>query len=129
GIVTEMIMSVRQIKAGLRPKLLDECGLVAALEWESERFQTRTGAKCVVRAVPEDLALPAQTATELFRIFQEIMANVAEHAQARRVEVALKQEAKGLILKVSDDGRGITAEQSSDPKAVGLLAMRERALG
>lgn len=126
-IILEVIHSLRKIKAELRPKVLDEFGLVAALEWESEAFQSKTGLSCRFRAEPDQMTVAPNVGTELFRIFQEILANVAAHAKARRVQVELRQDAKRVTLQVQDDGRGITAEQIASAKSIGVLELRERA--
>lgn len=126
-IVTDMIQSLRKIKAELRPKVLDEFGLVAALEWESTAFQRRTGIKCRFNANPDEMVLSPHMATEVFRMFQEIISNVAEHAQARQVGVEVTQDQAGLMLRVHDDGKGITRQQRESPKSLGLLELRERA--
>ena len=125
-LINDMIHSLRRIKAELRPKVLDEFGLVAALEWESEVFSKRRRIECRFHAEPEDMEVPSHLSTELFRMFQEILANVAVHAKAHRVQVDLKQERSWLILQAKDDGLGITPEQMASSKSVGLLELRER---
>jgi signal transduction histidine kinase len=119
---------VQKIKTHLRPKLLDEFGLVAAVEWEAKEFEKRTSIACHVE-MPEDERLPLDTKarTELFRVFQEIMANVAKHAGARNVRVLVRRTAALLELKVCDDGRGIAEAALRDQRASGLLEIRERA--
>jgi signal transduction histidine kinase len=111
----------------LRPKVLDEFGLIAALEWQSEEFSLRTGIKCRMRAPSADLTLPTPLATELFRMFQGILVNVSEHAEARSVTVEVKHRRTWLFITVRDDGRGITREQIDSPKSLGLLELKERA--
>ena len=126
-IVNEMIRSLRKIIAELRPKLLDECGLVAALEWESEGFMKRTGLKCRLEAHPEELTLPPDVASGLFRMFREMLSNIEKHAQARQVDIEVKQDGSGVILRVTDDGKGIMPEQIRSSNAMGLIEIRERA--
>jgi signal transduction histidine kinase len=126
-LVADMINSLRRIKGELRPKVLDEYGLIAAVEWESNEFARKTGIRCAVRAEPEEIAMTAGTATELFRIFQEIMTNVEKHAHAKRVEVLIRQEGQKVILRVGDDGIGISTEALKRASSVGLLELRERA--
>jgi signal transduction histidine kinase len=122
----EVIGAVRRISAELRPGILDDLGLRAAIEWQAEEFARRTGVPCAVRAEVGDLRLDRGLATTVFRIFQEALTNVARHASATRVEVSLGLERGNLRLEVADDGVGVPA---GGPRigALGLLGMRERA--
>ena len=99
----------------LEAQSLDDLGLVAAIEWQAEEFQERTGIECEVLVDREDLSVDADLATTLFRIFQEALTNVARHAQAGRVLTRLNRRGDTLELEVRDDGRGITGEQLADP--------------
>ena len=121
------IQTVRRISSELRPRILDDFGLAAAIEWQAEEFQNRTGIKCEVTLDNENIILDPDFSTMIFRIFQESLTNVARHANATRVEVSLKKKADKLVLEVKDNGKGITEEQISDPKSFGILGMRERA--
>jgi PAS domain S-box-containing protein len=116
-----------RIAAELRPSVLDDLGLVEALEWQTKEFATRTGIRCQLHAELETLALNLEQSTALFRIFQEALSNVQRHAQATEVEVVLQEAAAEIVLTISDNGCGITAAQQSNPSALGLLGMRERA--
>jgi PAS domain S-box-containing protein len=127
-LIDETIQKVRQISTELRPSVLDDLGLAAAIEWQAREFQRRTGIKCTITALAEDVALGPEKATAVFRIFQEILINIARHAGATFVEIAMQELDGSLILKVSDNGRGITERESSHNKSLGLLGMRERAL-
>jgi PAS domain S-box-containing protein len=120
------INTVRRISAELRPGTLDVLGLMAALEWQAEEFQNRTGIECNLITVPEEISLDEKLSTDLFRIFQEIITNVARHARATKVTASFKKKNEYLELKVKDNGRGITAEQISDPTSFGLIGIRER---
>ncbi len=120
------IETVKRISTELRPGVLDDLGLTAAIEWQAEEFQHRTGITCEVRSDPRDIILDRDRSTAIFRIFQESLTNVARHAQATRVTASLKEKAGTLELKVRDNGRGITKEQISDPKSFGIMGMRER---
>jgi signal transduction histidine kinase len=121
------IQTVRRIATDLRPGILDHLGLVAALEWQANEFQTRTGIKCDVHARLHDPQLQPQLATAFFRIFQETLTNVIRHAGATQVAVHLKQANGRIILEVKDNGRGISPEEISNTRSMGLLGMRERA--
>jgi signal transduction histidine kinase len=121
------IQMVRRISTELRPGILDHLGLAAALEWQANEFQTRTGIKCDVLA---DLRVPLlnhELNTAFFRIFQETLTNVIRHAGATHVTVSLKGSGDLIVLEVKDNGRGIAKEEISNTKSMGLLGMRERA--
>jgi signal transduction histidine kinase len=125
--VDTTIASVQRIVAELRPGVLDDLGLVAAIEWQCRDFQRRTGITCRCIVSHEDLKLEPEQATAVFRICQEALTNVARHAHANAVDVHLK-EGDGIIhLYVQDNGQGISEEKLSDSKSFGLLGMRERA--
>ncbi|MFB0519206.1 MAG: response regulator [Acidobacteriota bacterium] len=126
-LVDMTIHKAQGLSAELRPGVLDDLGLVAAIEWQLEEFQNRTGIKGKFALDPEDFILDQERSTTIFRILQETLTNVVRHAQATRVKVSLKKKAGQLELQVRDNGRGITEEQISDPEAFGLIGMRERA--
>ena len=126
-LTSATLKTVRRISTELRPSLLNHLGLVAAIEWQAEEFQNRTGIGYKITIDPEDITLDEKCSTSIFRIFQETLTNVARHARATRVEVSLKEKAGTLELKVRDNGNGITKEQISDRRSFGLLGMRERA--
>ncbi|NUP09232.1 MAG: PAS domain-containing protein [Polyangiaceae bacterium] len=123
----EVVKLVRRISAALRPGVLDDLGLRAAIEWQSEEFEKRTGTRCTLSSNVSELPLDRDVSTNLFRIFQEALTNVARHARANAVEVELKTEEQRLSLVVRDDGRGISADVASHPRSLGLLGIRERA--
>jgi signal transduction histidine kinase len=125
-LLDEAIQSVRRIGSELRPAILDDAGLVAAIEWTVDEFQARTGTRVEVSLPDADLALGRETATALFRILQETLTNVARHANATRVSVRLAKEDGSLILEVRDNGKGLNEEQLSGKSSLGILGMRER---
>jgi len=127
-MVDAAIHSVQRIATGLRPAVLDSLGLCATVEWQARDFQDRTGIPCLASVPKKGLAVDRDTATATFRILQESLTNVLRHAQATRVEILLRQEAGQLILRISDNGRGIPTETLSSPLSIGLAGMRERAL-
>ena len=122
-----VIQRVRRISAELRPGVLDDLGLVAAIEWQAGEFEERTGTPCVIRTSAIDGAVGGRLATAIFRIFQEALTNVSRHAHAAHVEVRVEIEGGALVLEVRDDGVGITLEAAQSPRSLGLLGIRERA--
>jgi PAS domain S-box-containing protein len=127
-LVDKMISTVRRIASELRPRTLDDLGLTAALEWQAQEFEKRTGIRCVVDLPQEELALDSGGSTAIFRIFQESLTNVARHAQATRVEARLERQGDQLIFQVHDNGRGFDAEQAKERRSLGFVGMQERAL-
>jgi PAS domain S-box-containing protein len=127
-LVDETIQSVRRIATELRPGILDDLGLVAAVEWAAEEFQARTGTTCRVRLPESDIAMDPDRATALFRIFQETLTNVARHANATEVDVTLARSNGDLSLEVRDNGKGIADAKLIEGHSLGILGMRERAL-
>jgi signal transduction histidine kinase len=125
--IDTMIKTVRRIATELRPGMLDDLGLAASIEWQARDFGKRTGIVCAVRVPAEDLALTRSQSVALFRIFQEALTNVARHASAHHIKVALAATPEVVTLQVHDDGRGIQAQEIADLHSLGLLGMRERA--
>lgn len=124
----ELIQHVRRIAADLRPGVLDDLGLRAAIEWEAEQFEERTGTSCrIISNLADEQPMDRDLSTTVFRILQEALTNVARHASAERVDVTLDAEGGALRLVVSDDGRGISPDAARSPKSLGLLGIRERA--
>lgn len=127
-LVDDTIQSVRRISTELRPGLLDDLGLVAAVEWAGEEFEARTGTKCRLDLPEDDISIDPELATAVFRIFQETLTNVARHADASEIEVQLTKDARDLILEIHDNGGGIPEDKLSNGESLGILGMRERAL-
>ncbi|MGD0918093.1 MAG: PAS domain S-box protein [Thermodesulfobacteriota bacterium] len=127
-LIDTTIQSVRRISTKLRPGVLDDLGLTAAIEWQAQDFQTRTMIQCEFRSNLKEVDLDRDRSTTIFRILQETLTNVARHASATRVNIYLNEAANSLVLIVEDNGRGITEKEILDPKSLGLLGMRERAL-
>src|SRR5207248_694867 len=128
GLIDATMESVREIMTRLRPEVLDRLGLAAAIGWQAGEFQRRSGIRCNVALPAEDLLLDTDRSTAVFRIFQELLTNVARHAGATRIDVAVRSESNELVLTVEDNGRGIDAEVARSPKSLGLLGVRERVL-
>jgi len=126
--IDRLINAVRRISSGLRPEVLDEIGLAAALEWQAREFQKRTGTRIQLNIAPEFREPDKERATALFRIFQELLTNVARHANATRVTATLDSSPSALTLVVSDNGRGIRDEEIESRRSLGFLGLRERVL-
>lgn len=128
ALIDGMIEAVRRIASDLRPGVLDDLGLVAAIEWQARDFEQRTGIACTLTAPADDIPIERDAATAAFRIFQEILTNVARHSRGSNVEASLSTEGKNFVLEVKDDGRGITDNELAGRGSLGLLGMRERAV-
>jgi PAS domain S-box-containing protein len=122
-----LVSSVRRIGTELRPGILDDLGLTAAIEWQLQEVHKRTGLSYKLTLPEDDIALDQARATGMFRIFQEALTNVLRHASAGEVTVRLVPLPNTLVLEVADDGKGITSGQLADRSSLGLLSMRERA--
>jgi len=127
GLIDTTVHVVRRISSELRPPILDDLGLAAAIEWQMQQFQARTGIMCQYDGSGESLDLDQEQSTAIFRIFQEALTNVLRHAQATRVDVTLEEKGTELVLKIRDNGRGITEGEQDGLCTLGLLGMRERA--
>lgn len=127
-LVDQMIFTVRRIASDLRPRTLDDLGLTAALEWQAQEFESRTGIRCALVLPGEELTLDAERSTAIFRIFQESLTNVVRHSRATRVEAHLEKQQNELIFLVRDDGVGFDIAQTRTRKSLGLVGMQERAL-
>ncbi|QPD02444.1 MAG: hypothetical protein Nkreftii_000218 [Candidatus Nitrospira kreftii] len=125
--VDATIASVQRIVTELRPRILDDLGLVAAIEWQCQDFQQRTGIPCTCVSSADDIAMEPEQATSLFRICQEALTNTARHAKATAIQVLIKQLDNNLLLAIQDDGVGISCEKLTESTSLGLLGMRERA--
>jgi signal transduction histidine kinase len=120
------VSAVQRISSELRPSVLDDLGLVAAIEEAARTFEARSGIECelsVTGNVPHD----SEIVTAIYRIVQEALTNVARHSNATRTELRLRQRGDEVLLEIRDDGRGVTAEESGDPLSLGLTGIRERA--
>jgi signal transduction histidine kinase len=120
--------TVRRIATDLRPSVLDDLGLVAAVEWQAQEFERSTGIPVQLEMQAEHVELEDVCATTAFRILQETLTNVARHAQATRVNIALRVRAEALTLEVRDNGRGISKAEMASPQSLGLVGSRERAI-
>jgi PAS domain S-box-containing protein len=126
-LVDATINVVRRISSELRPGVLDDLGLVSAIEWHCQQFQVNTGLECECDLLVDDVELNQEQATVVFRILQEAMTNILRHAQATKVSVLIEEEDGEIVLEVADNGRGITESEKLGAHSLGLLGMRERA--
>jgi PAS domain S-box-containing protein len=122
------IGSVRRICSDLRPSVLDHIGLTAAIEWQVQEWQQKTGVRCSTSSTIDDESVDAGRATAAFRVLQEALTNVARHAQATSVRVRVWTEEARLRLEVRDNGRGIPEATIGESTSLGLLGMKERVL-
>ncbi len=125
-LVDATIDSVHRIITELRPILLDDLGLTAAIEWQAQEFQNRSGIECDVYVDCKENSIEKELETALFRIFQETLTNIARHAGATMVRVRLTQKENELCLEVVDNGKGITRKQIEDSRSFGIIGIRER---
>jgi signal transduction histidine kinase len=126
--INDGVKAVRTICSRLRPGVLDDLGLAAAIEWQASEFASRNDIQCRVSVPPVDLHLNGDRATATFRIFQECLTNVVRHAQAKVVRASLVQEDENILLVVQDDGIGFCkSELSRSLGSLGLMGMKERA--
>jgi signal transduction histidine kinase len=124
--IDSTVTAVQRISSELRPSILDDLGLAAAIDTEAQLFEQRTGIECELSLAP-DLQLDRVTATAIYRIIQEALTNVARHSNATRVELRLRDRAGEVLIEIRDDGRGVEPEKVGDPKSLGFVGIRERA--
>lgn len=127
-LLDENVHLVQRISSELRPGMLDLLGLSAAIEWQAAQFRDRTGIKCDFISIPEDTVLDETSSIAIFRIFQEACTNIVRHAKATKIEIVLKETPEEVELKISDNGKGITDKEISNPKSFGLMGIKERAM-
>ncbi|HOO46317.1 MAG TPA: PAS domain S-box protein, partial [Deltaproteobacteria bacterium] len=118
--------SVRRISMDLRPALLDQLGLVAAIEWQTQDFEKRTGIACSLEIEPGMSIRNKDLSTTIFRVFQETLTNITRHAKATRVDVRMRKINGSISLDVKDNGIGIPKDEVINPRSFGLIGMRER---
>ena len=127
-MIDSSVESVQKISAKLRPGILDELGLIAAIEWQAEEFEKLTDIKCSLVLPKDEIKLESNKTTAIFRIFQEALTNIARHSEATKVAVSLFNHQSNIYLEIQDNGRGITQEQIKDFKSLGIHGMIERAM-
>lgn len=125
-LVGDTIKTVQRLTSQLRPEILDDLGLESAIEWYTQEFSQRTGVE-VLLEMDSGIAIAPDTSLTLFRIMQESLTNIARHAKATRVEIALKSTGESINFRISDNGIGITETGLKSKKSFGLIGMKERA--
>jgi PAS domain S-box-containing protein len=128
GFIDEAIHSVRKISTELRPGVLDLLGLTAAIEWQAKEFKKQFNIACNVDVPKESIPLQEKSSLILFRILQDALKNVVDHAQATHVHIRLRADAELVELLIEDNGIGVTEEQLKSPSSIGFVLMKERAI-
>ena len=126
ALIDSAVKTVRRISRELRPGLLDDLGLTAAIEWQVGEFQQRTGIRCDLLREPEEIIVEQDISTAVYRIFQEALTNIARHSGATMVKIFLQMKPREILLQIRDNGRGISQEKIESTKSFGLIGMRER---
>jgi two-component system, NarL family, sensor histidine kinase UhpB len=126
-LVDHAIIALRRIMAALRPSVLDDLGLWAALEWQAAEFKSRMKIETAFSLKGAEKEVEPNRATALFRMVQEALNNVAKHAQATEVSVTATTSDDNIIITIRDNGCGIKKEEKSKAKSFGILGMQERA--
>lgn len=121
------IRKIRRIASSLRPPILDDYGVAAAIEWQSGEFEKRTGIRCRFDTNAEHVKLEGDSGVNVFRIFQESLTNVARHSGATEIDAFFRIHDGTIVLEVRDNGRGIRDDEISHPGSLGILGMKERA--
>jgi PAS domain S-box-containing protein len=127
-LIEDTIKSVRKISTELRPSMLDDLGLLAALEWQSNEFEKRYGIATTFIDLTGNKPIETKFTTSLFRIFQESLTNVARHADAKKVISSLIFDDNQLQLTITDNGKGFVVNDIGSKKTLGLFGMRERTM-
>ena len=122
------IAEVQRLAAELRPGVLDDLGLVAAIEWQCQDFERRSGIRCLCEASFDQITISPSRATAAFRICQEALTNVARHAKATFVRVLVKEKGEDVLIEIQDNGQGIPPDKLNDGASLGLLGMKERSM-
>lgn len=127
-LIDNTVITVRRIATQLRPDILDDLGLISAMDWQSEDFQKRHEIKSTFTSNVSHVILTSDISTNVFRIFQESLTNISRHAKATEVITTLKIENDVLTLTIKDNGIGINESDNINKKTLGILGMKERAL-
>jgi PAS domain S-box-containing protein len=122
------ILLVQRISTELRPRLLDDLGLAAAIEWHLDNFQHQSGIRCKFTCEPKEPKLGNEVSVPIYRIFQEALTNIYRHAKATSASVRLRIDSEKIVMTIKDNGMGITRDKVTDPVSLGIIGMKERAI-
>lgn len=128
SLIDNSVETVQKISSKLRPNILDELGLLAAIEWQVSEFEKLTNIKCSFILPKEEIIIDKERQTVIFRILQEALTNVARHSGADKVLINLFKYQSNIIMEIKDNGKGITTEQINDVKSLGIHGMEERVM-
>lgn len=126
NLIDSTIESVRDLSARLRPSVLDDLGLDAAMEWLAHDVERRTNLQVVLETALSDTVLDRERATALFRIVQEALTNVVRHAEASKVDIRLRVDEGTVVVSIADNGKGMRGNELDSGTSLGLIGMRER---
>lgn len=126
-LVDDAIKISRRLSSELRPGLLDDLGLIPAMEWYLDEFRRRSDINCIQEFPENEPTLESTLKTTVYRIFQEALTNIARHANASTARIHLSFPEGTIKLEVQDDGRGITSQELNNNQSLGLLGIQERA--
>jgi PAS domain S-box-containing protein len=124
--IDKAIDSVKKISTELRPEILDHLGIIDALNWRVQQFENMTGIPCKVSYLPKLINLRKEISVPVYRIVQEALTNIARHSKASFVKILVKSDEQNVLVEINDNGKGIRDEDLKNPKAFGLIGMRER---
>ncbi len=127
-LIDETVKNVRRIATQLRPSMLDDLGLVSAMEWQSDEFQKRFHIKSDIETNLGNVKINAEKSTAIFRIFQESLTNVLRHSKATAVNTSLTIEDDVLVMTITDNGIGFNEKEINKKKSLGILGMKERTI-
>ena len=128
SLIDDTIMTVRRISSELRPSILDDLGLIAAIEWQGQEFEKRTGIKSNIQTNLNDNNISKDLATNIFRVYQEALTNITRHSEATEIETTLNETTNSIVLTIKDNGLGFDFEEVKYKNSLGLVGMKERAL-
>lgn len=126
-VINQTIKTIQRIGTELRPKLLDDLGLISAIEWQTREFQNRSGIKCKINLINDSIDLNNNASLTVFRIFQEALTNIARHSKADSVDITIKSDDKDFYVSIYDNGVGIPKNKLEASTSIGIIGMKERA--